>query len=148
MGHRSLAVCVLVATVIRESFVSILPPQTHSRSLRSAGVTLKFPHPWPHELHGFFGSPDSEDDNETTIQAYEHIDAAGVTLRFSFDWIRASVQTRLSVGGVVLETVSHEGATSIVIDGFALFDSATEQTVCAITLTPRVEVTWSHLRRE
>lgn len=114
-------------------------------------VTLKFPHPWPHELHGFFGSPDSEDDNETTIQAYEHTDLPGVTLRFSFDWIRASVQTRLSVGGVVLETVSHEGVTSIVIDGFALtctFDSATEQTVCAITLTPRIEVTWSHLHRE
>jgi hypothetical protein len=65
------------------------------------------------ELLEFIGADAVERNVEDGAWSYEVTDKRGVTLRFSFNLYKRSVQTAVSLGGSRIATVSHESADRI-----------------------------------
>jgi hypothetical protein len=101
------------------------------------------------ELLEFFGVEPVTRAPEDGYWCYEVSDARGVTLRFSFHLFERSVQTALSLGGLHLATVSHEGADRMVIREAKLrceFSTGGQRTTLAVETGEALSVTWSSLR--
>jgi len=103
------------------------------------------------ELLEFFGAEAVERVVVDGYWCYETSDDRGVTLRLSFHLYEQSVQTRLSLGGTLIATVSHEGADRMLLDDGKLrcdFSTAGEKTMLTVEVAPRLSVVWSSLRTE
>ena len=80
---------------------------------------------------------------------YEVTDKRGITLRFSFNTHEHSVQTVLLLSGEIIETVCHEGAEALTIDGKNLnciFKFEDSKALLVIKLEPYITISWSTLR--
>lgn len=103
------------------------------------------------ELVEFFGAEPTERSVKDGFWAFAVTDERGVKLRFSFDLYERSVQTMLSVGEVVVETVSHELAERLLIKGTQLqttFTGNDTKTLLVVEVTPLIKVTWSTLETQ
>jgi len=101
------------------------------------------------DLIGFFGAEPIQRVIEDGFWCYQARDQRGIRLRFSFNLFERSVQTELSVGEVVIDTVSHELANRLQLHGAelrAIFDSSDAKTTLAVRLAPSISVKWSTLR--
>jgi len=102
------------------------------------------------ELLEFFGSDPIEASDVDGFACYEVTDGRGVTMRFSFDALERSVQTVISVAGLEVSTVSHEGAERMVIrDGQLRCEFASGEFKTNLTIDIAVIFAkWSTLRLE
>lgn len=103
------------------------------------------------DMLGFFGAEPVEQSIEDGYWCYEVADSRGIKLRFSFNLFEASVQTELSLDEGVFETVSHELAEFLRIDGEQLkceFAGANSKTLLVIRIAPSISVRWSTLRTQ
>lgn len=101
------------------------------------------------ELIEFFGVEPVERAPEDGYWCFEVKDERGVKLRFSFNAFERSIQTVLSAGDAVFDTVSHELADRLQVSGSELratFAAADARTLLVISVTPTVNVRWSILR--
>ncbi|MCI0574331.1 MAG: hypothetical protein L0Y66_26670 [Myxococcaceae bacterium] len=101
------------------------------------------------DLIEFFGVDPVERAPEDGYWCFEVSDERGIKLRFSFNIFERSVQTELSVMDAVINTVSHELADRLHVNGAELratFTSADSRTLLAVTVTPAIQVRWSTLR--
>jgi hypothetical protein len=101
------------------------------------------------ELIDFFGVDPLERAPQEGYWSFEVKDDRGVTLRFSFNLFERSIQTELSIGGPVFETVSHELADRLHLglgELRATFAAANAKTLLTVTVTPTIKVRWSTLR--
>lgn len=102
------------------------------------------------DLIGFFGAEPIQRIPEDGFWCYEVRDQRGLKLRFSFNLFERSVQTQLSVGEVVADTVSHELASGLQLhraELHATFDSSDTKTTLVVRLVPSISIKWSTLRR-
>lgn len=103
------------------------------------------------DLIEFFGEEPVEKSVEDGYWCYELTDERGITLRFSFNIYERSVQTVLSVAGERIETVSHESADRLTVEGGVLrceFLLATARTTLVVDARDRLSVTWTNLRAQ
>jgi hypothetical protein len=105
----------------------------------------------PHELEliEFFGVQPVERAAEDGYWCFELKDEPGIKLRFSFNVFERSVQTEVSVGDAVIDTVSHELAERLRVEGAELrgtFTTADANTLLVLSVTPTIKVRWSTLR--
>lgn len=100
-------------------------------------------------LLDYFAKEPVECDVENGYWCYEVTDEYGVSLRFSFDVFERSVQTVLSANAVQVATVSHEGASSMIIDGKVLtcqFSYKGSSAKLTLRVRDRISVEWSSIR--
>ena len=103
------------------------------------------------ELIAFFGAEPTERSVEDGFWAFTVTDTRGVQLRFSFDLYERSVQTMLSFGEAVIETVSHELAARLQIKGTQLqtnFTGIDTKTLLVVEVAPSIKITWSTLQTQ
>jgi hypothetical protein len=108
----------------------------------------------PHEaeLVEFFGSEPHERAPADGYWSYEATDSRGIGLQLSFNILERSVQTVLSLLGEEVAVISHEGLTSVVLQGtqdkrvlIAETHSADTKSRLHIELVPTIQVLWSTL---
>jgi len=103
------------------------------------------------ELVEFFGREPVERSVEDGFWSFAVTDKRGVKLRFSFNLHERSVQTMLSVGEAVIETVSHELAARLQIKGTQLqttFNGSDTKTLLVVEITPSIKIAWSTLQTQ
>lgn len=101
------------------------------------------------DLIGFFGAEPVQRVTEDGFWCYQVRDQRGIKLRFSFNLFERSVQTELSAGDVVIDTVSHELANRLQLHGaelHATFDSNNAKTTLVVKPAPSIVVRWSTLQ--
>lgn len=104
--------------------------------------------PGEFELTRFFEGPPIERAPEDGYWCFASQDARGIKLRFSFNVFERSIQTVLSLDQDVLESVSHEHADALQIDGGELratFTGRDEKTLLVVRVSPAITVKWSTL---
>lgn len=90
------------------------------------------------------GRPDTAE----TIFTYRLEDGMGYAALLSFDVVAASIQVTISHAGVVLSSVSAEGAVSMRLIGRSLeaqFDFRTARSEMRLAIEPRLALSWSTL---
>lgn len=98
------------------------------------------------ELVAFFGGEPVE-----VGEGYLRFDVSDVHevgLSLSYDRFERSIQTKVTVSGVCVATVSHEGAQFLGLGGELLrgiCEYGGMQTKLSVRLRPRIEVEWSSL---
>lgn len=103
------------------------------------------------ELIEFFGVEPMERAPQDGYWCFELKDAHGIHIRFSFKVFERSIQTALSFGGEIFETVSHELAERLHVSGDELqatFTATDAKTLLTIRVTPNIKVRWSTLRTQ
>ncbi len=100
------------------------------------------------ELLEFFESEPTESEPSDGYWCYEFTDGIGLGIRLSCNALAKSVQTVLLVGGREVETVVHEGAEEMKIEGGVLkcSFSLNQLTQLEIKVRPNITVQWSSLR--
>jgi hypothetical protein len=103
------------------------------------------------ELIEFFGVEPVERAAEDGYWCFEVRDERGIKLKFSFSRFERSAQTELSVGDVAIDTVSHELAEQLQVDGAELratFTTADAKTLMVVRVKPEIKIRWSTLRSQ
>jgi hypothetical protein len=101
------------------------------------------------DLIAFFAASPTERAPEDGYWCFEVRDAQGVKLRLSFNVFERSVQTEVSIGDTAIETVSHECAERLHVEGtelFATFTTVNAETLLVVSVTPAIRIRWSTLQ--